>query len=142
MSSTIPPIPPHPADNPDASTLEMLRGLMQEAAGYARDLLQLAIAELKEQSRSMKMLLGLGATAVLFLLFSFCWLSLALVGVISYGLNSWRWALLIVGVGYAIIGLLLLIPVAHGLKGAIPTLEHTRRRIEEDTKYLKNKLAA
>lgn len=140
--STTPPLPPNPADNPDASTIDMLRGLMQEAASYARDLIQLALTELKEQSRSMKTLIGLAATAALFLLFSFCWLSLALVGVISYGLNSWRWALLIVGVGYAIIGLLMLIPVAHGLKGAIPTMEHTRRRIEEDTKYVKNKLAA
>ncbi len=142
MSSNIPPIPPHPSDNPDASTLDMLRGLFIEAAAYGRDLVQLAMAELKEQSRSMKMLIGLGATAGLFLFFAFCWLSLALVGVISYGLNSWRWALLIVGVGYAMIGLLLLIPVAQGLKGAIPTMEHTRRRIEEDTKYVKNKLAA
>ncbi|MGH9413635.1 MAG: phage holin family protein [Terriglobales bacterium] len=142
MSEAPPPTPPNPADNPDASTIDMMRGLLQEAAAYGRDLVHLFFTELKEQSRSMKVLIGMAAAAGLFLTFAFCWLSLALVGVISYGIGSWRWALLIVGVGYAIIGLLMLIPVATGLKGALPTFEHTRRRIEEDTQYVKNKLAA
>lgn len=140
---TEPPVPPvSPAANPDASTLDMLRGLLQEAIQYGRDLAQLFLAEFKEKSRSLRVLIGIAGAAVLFLLFAFCWLSLALIGVISYGLGSWRWALLIVGVAYAIIGLLMLIPVAHGLTSGLLSFPHTQRRVQEDTKYVKTKLAA
>jgi uncharacterized membrane protein YqjE len=125
-----------------ATTMDMLRTLMQEAVGYGRDLLQLFSTELNEKARSMRVLAGMVGAALLFLLFSFCWLSLALIGVISYGLDSWRWALLIVGVGYAIIGLLLLIPVAHGVRSGLFRFDNTQRRLKEDTQYVKTKLAA
>ncbi|MGH9467976.1 MAG: phage holin family protein [Terriglobales bacterium] len=134
--------PSNPAANPNASTMDMLRGLAQEAVQYGRDLLQLFVTEAKEKSRSLRVIGGLAAAAGLFLLFAFCWLSLALVGVISYGLGSWRWALLIVGVGYAIIGLLMMIPVIHGLTSGLLRFEHTQRRLKEDSEYIKNKLAA
>jgi MFS family permease len=78
-------------------------------------------------------------------LFGFCgflFLSGALIGAIAYGLASWRWALLIVGVGYALIGLLLLIPVAHGMKSGLFRFDNTQRRLKEDTQYVKSKLAA
>ncbi|MGH9476257.1 MAG: phage holin family protein [Terriglobales bacterium] len=140
---TEPPVrPTSPAANPDASTLDMLRGLVREAVQYGRDLAQLFLAELKEKSRSMRTLVAMGATAGLFLFFAFCWLSLALIGVISYGLGSWRWALLIVGVGYALIGLLMLIPVAHGLTSGLFSFPQTQRRVQEDRNYVKTKLAA
>ncbi|HET9783720.1 MAG TPA: phage holin family protein [Terriglobales bacterium] len=135
--------PPDPnARGEAATTMEMLRELMQEAVGYGRDLLQLFSTELNEKARSIRVLAGMVGAALLFLLFSFCWLSLALIGVISYGLDSWRWALLIVGVAYAIIGLLLLIPVAHGVKSGLFRFDNTQRRLKEDTKYVKTKLAA
>lgn len=137
-----PPDPDAPARGEAATTMQMLRELMQEAVGYGRDLVQLFSTELTEKARSMQVLAGMVGAALLFLLFSFCWLSLALIGVISYGLDSWRWALLIVGVGYAIIGLLLLIPVAHGVKSGLFRFDNTRRRLREDTQYVKTKLAA
>lgn len=124
------------------TTLEMLRQLLREGVDYGRGLAQLFQTELREKARSLRVLAGMAAAALLFLLFSFCWLSLALIGVISYGLDSWRWALLIVGVGYALIGLGLLIPLAHGIRSGLFRFDQTQRRVKEDTEYVKTKLAA
>lgn len=124
------------------STMEMLRQLMQEIAGYGRDLMQMFTTELKEKSRSMRTLAALSGAAVLLGLFSFAFLSGALIGAIAYGLASWRWALLIVGVGYGILAMLLLIPVAHALQGGLLSFEHTQRHLKEDAEWVKQKLAA
>ncbi|MGH9486906.1 MAG: phage holin family protein [Terriglobales bacterium] len=142
MNDATPPPSDNPAANPNASTLDMVRGLLRDAVEYGRDLFQLFITEFKEKSRSLLVVVGMAVTAGLFALFSFCWLSLALIGVISYGIGSWRWAFFIVGIGYGIIGLLMLIPVAHGLQGGLLSFQHTKRRLEEDSKYIKSKLAA
>lgn len=134
FSSTQPSTPPR--------TIEMLRQLMQEVAGYGRDLMQMFATELKEKSRSMRVLAALGGAAALFGFFSFAFLSGALIGAIAYGLASWRWALLIVGVGYGILAMLLLVPVAHALQGGLLSFEHTKRHLKEDAEWVKQKLAA
>ena len=102
MNTTTEPIEP--------TTTDMVRELLHEVADYGRDLARLAGAEWKEKSHSLRTLAVMGASAALVLFTSFMLLTVALVGVIAYGLDSWRWALLIVGVGYGIIGLLSLIP--------------------------------
>lgn len=140
--------PPHALDPAihapaaNASTLELIRTLLREGALYARDLSQMFSAELTEKARSLRTLAMLGGAAALFLLFSFCLLSFALVGALAYGLASWRWALLIVGVGWGIIGMFLLLPVAHALQHGLFKFEHTQRRLKEDSEWVKDKLAA
>lgn len=124
------------------STVEMVRSLLREAADYGRDLARLFAAELNEKSRSLRTLAALALGAALFLLFSFCFLSLALIGAIAYGLASWRWALLIVGVAWGVVGLLLMLPIAHALQGGLLKFDRTRRHLKEDPEFIKNKLAA
>lgn len=135
------PIRPPAASTP-ASTVDMLKQLFQEISGYARDLMRMFQTELAEKSRSMRTLVALGGAAALFGLFSFAFLSGALIGAIAYGLASWRWALLIVGVGYGIIAMLLLLPVSHALRGGLLSFEHTKRHLKEDAEWIKQKLAA
>lgn len=129
-------------ENPNLSTADMLRDLVREIAQYARDLAKMFAAELGEKSRSLRILGMLGAAAAVLLLFSFGLLTVALVGAIAYGLASWRWALLIVGVGWGIIGLLLLLPLAHALQHGLLKFDHTAHRIREDSEYVKRNLAA
>ena len=141
------PEPSTPIGNPaqaadKSSTLEMVRTLLHEITLYGRDLLQMFSAELTEKSRSLRTLAILAGAAALFLLFSFCFLSLALIGAIAYGLASWRWALLIVGVAWGVIGMFLLLPLAHALRHGLLKFEHTQRRIKQDSEWVKEKLAA
>jgi len=124
------------------TTIDMLRELMREMASYARDLARMFMTELGEKSRSMRYLAAMGGAAALFGFFSFAFLSGALIGAIAYGLASWRWALLIVGVGYGFLGLLLLIPVGHALQGGLLSFEHTQRHLKDDAEWVKHKLAA
>lgn len=142
MSDTTPFGTTPPAAGPPPSTMDMLRQLVQEVAGYARDLGRMFTAELGEKSRSLRTLAALGGAAALLGLFSFAFLSGALIGAIAYGLASWRWALLIVGVSYGILAMLLLIPVAHALQGGLLNFEHTKRHLKEDAEWVKQKLAA
>ena len=129
-------------ENPNPSTADMLRDLVREIALYGRDLAKMFAAELGEKSRSLRMLGMLAGAAAVLLLFSFGLLTVALVGAIAYGLASWRWALFIVGVGWGILGLLLLLPVAHALRHGLWNFDHTSRRIREDSEYAKRNLAA
>ena len=134
MNTTTEPIEP--------TTTDMVRELLHEVADYGRDLARLAGAEWKEKSHSLRTLALMGASAALVLFTSFMLLTVALVGVIAYGLDSWRWALLIVGVGYGIIGLLSLIPVSHALRSGLFQFSHTRERVRQDAQWVKHKLAA
>lgn len=129
------------SNNPP-STADILRTLAQEITAYLRDLSRLFTTELSEKVRAMGTMVALAGAALLFLLFSFCFLSLALIGAISYGLASWRWALLIVGVAWGVIGLLLLLPLAHAIRGGLLKFERTQRHLKEDPEFVKNKLAA
>ena len=132
-------------DNPGStstSTIDMVRELMQEIAGYARDLMRMFLAEVGEKSRSMRYLAAMGGVAALLGLFSFAFLSGALIGAIAYGLASWRWALLIVGVAYGVLAMLLLIPLAHALRGGLFSFEHTKRHLRADAEWVKHKLAS
>lgn len=133
---------PDNPENTSASTIDMLRELMQEIAGYARDLMRMFLIEVGEKSRSMRYLAAMGGAAALLGLFSFAFLSGALIGVIAYGLDSWRWALLIVGVGYGVIALLLLVSLAHALQGGLLSFEHTKRHLRADAEWVKHKLAS
>ena len=129
--------PPRPA-----GWVELVRELVLEARGYFRDLGGMVALELKQGARSLRTMGVLVGAGALVLLFSFVLLSLALVGLVAYWLESWRWALLIVGVGYAVIGGGMLAAVARGLRKGLLRFEHTRRRLREDARYLKSKLAA
>ncbi|HUX67475.1 MAG TPA: phage holin family protein [Terriglobales bacterium] len=129
--------PPRPA-----GWVELVRELVLEARGYVRDLGGMARLELKLGARSLGTMVAMVAAGVLVLLFSFLFLSLALVGGIAYLLESWRWALLVVGVGYALIGAGMLGAVARRMRRGLLRFEHTRRRLREDAQYLKSKLAA
>ncbi|HEY7854988.1 MAG TPA: phage holin family protein [Terriglobales bacterium] len=126
----------------EPTTTEMLRELMREVADYGRDLARLAGAEWKEKSHSLRTLAMAAGAAALVLFTSFMLLTVALVGAIAYGLDSWRWALLIVGVCYGIIGLLSLIPVSHALRSGLFQFSHTRERVRVDAEWVKHKLAA
>jgi len=130
-------VPPRPA-----GWVELVRELVLEARGYFRDLGGMVALELKQGARSLRTMGVLVGAGTLVLLFSFVLLSLALVGLVAYWLESWRWALLIVGVGYAVIGGGMLAAVARGLRKGLLRFEHTRRRLREDARYLKSKLAA
>ncbi|MGH9416901.1 MAG: phage holin family protein [Terriglobales bacterium] len=145
--STTPPLRPPPgsaAAQPlsDASLLELVRQLLREASDYARDLLRLFSTELGEKTRSVGILAGLAGGAMLLLLFSFAFLSGALIGAIAWGLASWRWSLLIVGVAYGLIGMGLLLPVSHGLRSGLFRFNRTQHRLKEDAEWVKKKLAA
>lgn len=129
--------PPRPA-----GWVELVRELVREVRGYFRDLGGMVALELKQGARSLRTMGILVGAGALVLLFSFVLLSLALVGWIAYLLDSWRWALLIVGVGYAAIGGGMLAAVARGLRKGVLRFEHTRRRLREDARYVKSKLAA
>jgi len=124
------------------STVAMLRGLLQEVADYGRDLARLFAAELREQSRTIRYVGMLAAGAALLLLVSFLLLTAALVGVIAYGLDSWRWSVLIVGVAYGLIGLISLAPLASALHRGLFRFDHTRRRLRDDALFVKHEFAA
>lgn len=125
-----------------ASTIEMVRSLLREVSEYLRGAVRLVAAEFREQSRSLRTLAMMAGAAMLLLLFSFGLLTVALVGVIAYGLDSWRWSLVIVGVAYGMLGLITLLPVAGGLRKGLLHFDHTRHRLSEDVRWAKQKLAA
>lgn len=143
--SILPHSDPHgagPQPLSDASLLELVRQLLREGSDYLRDLARMFNTELGEKARSMRVLAGLAGGAMLLLLFSFAFLSGALIGAIAWGLASWRWALLIVGVAYGLLGMGLLLPLSHGLRGGLLRFRRTEHRLKEDAEWVKKKITA
>jgi len=126
----------------EPSTVAMLRMLFDEASDYARNLARLFATELSENSRSLRYLAAMAGAAALLLLTSFLFVSGALVGAVAWGLASWPWALLVVGVGYGFIGLFMMLPLAHAVRKGLLKFEHTRQRVKADAEWVKQKLAA
>jgi ABC-type multidrug transport system permease subunit len=121
---------------------ELLREFFREAGAYMRDLALLFASELKEKSTYLKSAIISFVVAAFLGVFAFLFLSVALVAAIAYGLGSWGWAFLIVGVAYAVIGGLISLPAAKSLKRANFSFEKTSSRLREDSDYFKHKLAA
>ena len=126
----------------EPSIVQLLRDLIAESGDYGHDLARLFAAELREQSRSIRYVAAMAATAMLLLFTGFLFLTGSLVGAIAFGLGSWPWALFIVGIAYGIIGLLLLVPLGRGISSGLLRFEHTRRRLKRDSEWIKQKLAA
>lgn len=133
---------PKPETTPRSGWVALLRDLVEHFRGYGRDLGGLAALELQQGAKSLRQLAVLAAAGALVLLVSFLVLTFALVGAVAYGLDSWRWALLVVGVAYVLVGGGMLAAVVRGARKNPLRLEHTRRRLKEDAQYLKNKFAA
>jgi uncharacterized membrane protein YqjE len=143
MPESMPPPRPAASSGPDnPSTADVVRELARDAAGYGRDLVQLFAAELKQESRQLGRLGAMLVSGLVLLLFSFGLLTVALVGVVALALASWRWALLIVGVGYGLVALGLLLPAAGAARRGMLQFHHTRRRLREDSHWIKEKMAA
>lgn len=126
----------------EPSLAQLLRGLLREGGEYGRDLARMFTAELRQHSRVVRTRAAMGAAALLLLLTSFLILSAALVGLVSWLLDSWRWALLIVGGTYVAGAGLLGAAVARSVRQEHLRFEHTRQRLRRDAEWLKQKLAA
>lgn len=122
--------------------VDLLRELAQHGVIYLRDLVKMAAAEAGEKGRYVRVLVVSLAMAGAFGALGFFFLTVALVSAIAYGLNSWGWASLIVGIAYSIVAILVALPAMHSIgKGALG-LQRTTQRVKEDAKWVKDKLAA
>lgn len=124
------------------SLLELLRELAQHGMTYARDFVKLAAAEAAEKGRYLRVLVVSLVMAAAFAALGFFFLTVALVSAIAYGLNSWGWASLIVGIAYSIVALLVALPGMNSLRKGAMGFQRTTQRLKEDAKWAKDKLAA
>ncbi|MGH9480401.1 MAG: phage holin family protein, partial [Terriglobales bacterium] len=82
------------------------------------------------------------AMAAAFGALGFFFLTVALVSAIAYGLSSWGWASLIVGIAYSIVAVLVALPAMGALRKGALGFQRTASRVKEDAKWVKDKLAA
>jgi uncharacterized membrane protein YqjE len=130
-----------PSYTREAGTMELLRDLMRQIALYIGDVSRLFMVELNEKKSFAKTMIFGFATAAFLGVFAFLFLSLALVAGIAYWLG-WGWALLIVGVAYAIIAAAVAVPAMSYLKGGEMRFDRTITRVRQDSEWLKHKIAA
>lgn len=128
------------ASNP--GLFELVRELGRQAAQYARDLKQLFLVEMQQNARFLVIAAMSLAIAAILLLFSFALLTVALMAAIAYGLGSWGWAALIVGVVYGFVALLLAGSAAQSLKSGRVRFQRTQEQVKRNKEWLKQKLAA
>lgn len=134
------PLPPDP--EPETPLFTLLRRAGRELGLYLADLIKLFREELREEGRLVRSVLMSMVASAMLLLFSFGLLTVALVGAVAYGLNSWRWALLIVGVAYGLIGAALMGPAINARRAGIARLERVLRRVRLDVETVKRRMAA
>ncbi len=134
------PSPPNAPSN--ASTMDLIRDLTRQAGQYLHDLQQLFKAEAKEKSRMLAVVAVSMVIAAGLLLFSFVLLTTALTYAIAQGLQSWGWALLIIGVVYGLIGVLVLLPAMRTIRSGTLRFQRTQAQVQRDKEWFKQKLAA
>lgn len=127
---------------PQLSLIELLRDLARHAMAYGRDLGTMAVAEIREKARFTRVAAASLAIAAIFALMGFLFLSVALVAAIAYGLKSWGWASLIVGVAYVVVAGLVVLPAARSLSRGRLRFTRTLNRVKQDARWIKDKLAA
>lgn len=133
---------PPPSHASNASTMDLIRDLARQAVQYLRDLQQLFRAEAREKSRLLAIVAISAVIAGMLLLFSFVLLTMALTYAIAQGLQSWGWALLIMGVVYGLIGTLVLLPAMRTMKSGTLRFQRTQAQVQRDKEWFKQKLAA
>ncbi len=120
----------------------LVRELLRQVAEMARDYGQLATAEAREKAQVLRSAGFSLAVGGMLLLYGFFFLTVALIALIAWAINSWGWASLIVGGAWAIIGGGMMLPIINKLRRGALRFNKLSQRVQKDKEWVKTKLAA